>query len=37
MIAFKKSKEDEDFSYNLKSFHVNMKFAKAFSENLKSN
>lgn len=38
MIAFKKSSRGEsDFAYNLKSFYINNSFAKAFSENLKTN
>ncbi len=38
MLAFKKSnRNDSDFGYNLKSFYINTNFAKAFSENLKSN
>lgn len=37
MLAFKQSLKNEDYSYNLKSFYINNNFAKAFSENLKSN
>ena len=37
MIAFKKHFNHEDYSYNLKSFYINQNFAKAFSENLKTN
>ncbi len=37
VIAFKKPQNPEDFTYNLKSFYINDNFAKAFSENLKTN
>ena len=37
MLAFKKSLNPDNFGYNLKSFYINNEFAKAFSENLKSN
>lgn len=37
MLAFKKHYNHEDYSYNIKSFNINQNFAKAFSENLKTN